>query len=147
MRGVSFISAVILVAEVGDFNRFAHPRQLVSYLGLSPSEHSSGKRVIRGPITKGGSKHARRVLIEGAWSYRLPARVGRYLSSRQKGLSKEVLDTAWKAQVRLCQRFRSMRARSKNQNIVATAIARELACFMWAIARSVSLSTHAAQAS
>jgi transposase len=139
MRGISQISAAIVVAEVGDFHRFSHPRQLVSYLGLSPSEHSSGGRINRGPITKAGSKHARRVLIEGAWSYRLPARVGRYLSFRQSGVSKDVLDIAWKAQVRLCQRFRSMRARQKNQNVVVTAVAREIACFMWAIARTVSL--------
>jgi transposase len=149
MRGISHISAVILVSEIGDFNRFAHPRQLVSYLGLSPSEHSSGSRIIRGPITKAGSKHARRVLIEAAWAYRLPARVGRYLGFRQNGLPKEILDTAWKAQVRLCQRFRSMAGRRKNHNIVATAIAREIACFMWAIARSVALTDpdYAARAS
>ncbi len=147
MRGISHISAVILVSEIGDFNRFAHPRQLVSYLGLSPSEHSSGSRVTRGAITKAGSKHARRVLIEGAWSYRLPARIGRYLSFRQNGLTKDVLDIAWKAQVRLCQRFRAMRARSKNQNVVATAVAREIACFLWAIARMVSPTTQEAKAS
>ncbi|HLJ95421.1 MAG TPA: IS110 family transposase [Gemmataceae bacterium] len=140
MRGVGQIAAVILVSEIGDFNRFAHPRQLVSYLGLSPSEHSSGSRVIRGPITKAGSKHARRVLIEAAWSYRLPARVGRYLGFRQSGLPKEILDTAWKGQVRLCQRFRSMAGRRKHHNIVVTAVAREIACFMWAIARMVAIS-------
>jgi transposase len=147
MRGISHISAVILVSEIGDFNRFPHPRQLVSYLGLSPSEHSSGNRVIRGSITKAGSKHARRVLIEGAWAYRLPARVGRVLAMRQNGLAKDVLDIAWKAQVRLCQRFRSMGGRRKNQNVVATAVAREMACFMWAIARTVSLPTQAVRAS
>lgn len=147
MRGVSIMAAVILVAEIGDFNRFAHPRQLVSYLGLAPSEHSSGNRVTRGPITKSGSKHARRVLIEGAWAYRLPARVGRELAIRQNGLTKEVLDIAWKAQVRLCQRFRSMGGRRKNQNVIVTAVAREIACFLWAIARAVVLPTHAARAS
>lgn len=147
MRGISHISAVILASEIGDFNRFPHPRQLVSYLGLSPSENSSGKRVIRGSITKAGSKHARRVLIEGAWAYRLPARVGRNLALRQNGLTKDVLDIAWKAQVRLCQRFRSMGGRRKNQNIVATAVAREIACFLWAIARTVTLATGAARAS
>jgi len=147
MRVISHISAVILVSEIGDFNRFPHPRQLVSYLGLSPSEHSSGNRVIRGPITKAGSKHARRVLIEGAWAYRLPARVGKTLASRQNGLAKDVLEIAWKAQVRLCQRFRSMGGRRKNQNVVTTAVAREMACFMWAIARTVSLPVQAVRAS
>jgi transposase len=141
MRGISEITAVILAAEVGDFNRFAHPRQFVSYLGLSPSEHTSGNHVRRGHITKAGSKHARRVLIEGAWAYRLPARVGRTLAFRHRGLATEVLDIAWKAQTRLCHRFRTMQARKKNQNIVATAIAREIACFVWAIARTVPLPT------
>jgi transposase len=135
MRGLSQTAAVILAAEIGDFNRFAHPCQLVSYLGLSPSEHSSGSRVLRGPITRTGSKHARRVLVEGAWTYRLPARVSNRISSRQSGLPKEILDIAWRAQVRLCQKFRSMCARKKHRNIVATAIAREMACFVWAIAR------------
>jgi transposase len=146
MRGVSEIAAVILVYEIGDFSRFAHPRQLVSYLGLSPSEHSSGKSVIRGPITKAGTARGRRVLIEGAWSYRLPARVGRDIGARQYGLPQEVLDIAWKAQVRLCHRYRSMCARGKNKNIAVTAIAREMASFIWAIARTVSLSTTVGQA-
>jgi transposase len=146
MRGISEIAAVILAAEVGDFSRFAHPRQLVSYLGLSPSEHSSGSHVRRGHITKAGSKHARRMLIEGAWSYRLPARVGRKIASRQEGLPKEALDIGWKAQTRLCHRFRAMRARGKNQNLVTTAIAREMACFLWAIARTASPSNAAALA-
>lgn len=137
MRGVSVMAAVILVSEIGDFNRFAHPRQLVGYLGLSPSEHSSGKSIVRGPITKAGSARGRRILIEGAWAYRMPARVGRLLASRHKGLTKEMLDIAWKAQVRLCKRYRSMYARGKNKNLVVTAIAREMACFVWAIARTV----------
>jgi transposase len=146
MRGVSQIGAVILAAEVGDFKRFAHPRQFVSYLGLSPSEHSSGSHIRRGHITKAGSKYARQVLIEGAWAYRLRARVSRNVAIRQEGLAKEVLDIAWKAQTRLCHRFRAMRARGKNQNLVATAIAREIACFVWAIARTVSLPRPSADA-
>jgi transposase len=143
MRGVSEISAVILAAEIGDFQRFSHPRQLVSYLGLSPSEHSSGKSVIRGPITKAGSKHARFALIEGAWAYRLPARVGRKLAMRHDGQTKEVLDIAWKAQVRLCHRFRAMRARGKKENVTVTAIAREMVCFLWAIAQTTAPSSPA----
>jgi transposase len=147
MRGISQISAVILVAEIGDFNRFGHPGQLVSYLGLSPSEHSSGSRVIRGPITKAGTARGRRVLIEGAWAYRLPARVSTLTAKRHIGVPKEIRDIAWKAQIRLCHRFRAMRARGKNQNVVVTAIAREMACFIWAIARKTSLETAVPQAS
>jgi transposase len=146
MRGISEISAVILVAEIGDFNRFAHPGQLVSYLGLSPSEHSSGSRVIRGPITKAGSSRGRRVVIEGAWNYRLPARVGVRMAKRQLTLSKEIREIAWKAQVRLCHRYRTMNARGKNKNIVVTAIAREMVCFIWAIARAVSIPVSLPQA-
>jgi transposase len=147
MRGISETAAVILVSEIGDFHRFAHPRQFVSYLGLSPSEHSSGNTIIRGGITKAGSRHARRVLIEGAWAYRLPARVGRKIAARHEGLTKDILDIAWKAQVRLCQRFRAMRARGKNHNVVVTAVAREMACFLWAIARTIPLPNQIAVAS
>ncbi len=146
MRGISEIAAVVLAAEIGDFSRFTHPRQLVSYLGLSPSEHSSGDHIRRGHFTKAGSRHARHMLIEGAWAYRMPARVGRKIACRQEGLSKETLDIAWKAQTRLCHRFRAMRARGKNQNLVMTAIAREVACFVWAIARTVPLAVGVAQA-
>ena len=147
MRGISQLAAVILVSEIGDFQRFSRPGQLVSYLGLSPSEHSSGNRTIRGPITKAGSARGRRMLIEGAWAYRMHARVSNYATKRHVGLSKEVLEIGWKAQIRLCQRYRSMRARGKNHNVVVTAIAREMACFLWAIARTVKLPFPAALAS
>jgi len=147
MRGVSVMAAVILVSEIGDFNRFGHPRQLVSYLGLSPSEHSSGSKIIRGPITKAGTARGRRVLIEGAWAYRLPARVGKKIASRHCGLTKDVLDIAWKGQIRLCKRYRSMSARGKNKNVVVTAIAREMVGFIWEIARSTPHPTVVAHAS
>lgn len=140
LRGVKLITAVILVSEIGDFRRFSNPRQLMSYLGLAPSEHSSGEKVVRGRITKAGSARARRVLIEGAWCYRLPARVSRKIGYRHDGLTKTVLDIAWKAQLRLCQRYRRMRARGKNHNVIVTAIAREMVGFIWAIACSVSQS-------
>jgi transposase len=139
MRGISHIAAVILVSEVGDFQRFSHPRQLASYVGLSPSEHSSGEKTIRGGITKAGTERGRRVLIEGAWTYRLPARVSNYMAQRHHTISQEVLDIAWKAQVRLCKRYRSMTARGKNKNVAIAAIAREMVCFLWAIARTVKL--------
>ena len=137
MRGVAFLSAVVLATEIGDFRRFASPRQLMAYLGLVPSEHSSGRKVQREGITKAGNTRARRVLIEGAWSYRWPARVTNEIRARLEGLPKAVQGIAWKAQTRLCARFRRLTATGKNHNVVVTAIAREMAAFAWAIAREV----------
>lgn len=135
MRGVALVVAVTVVAEVGDFQRFANPRQLMAYLGLVPSEHSSGKSVRRGAITKAGNALARRVLIEGAWTYRMPARVSRKLHDRLEALPAAVRDIAWKAQVRLCARYRRLAAAGKPKVVVTTAIAREMIGFIWAIAR------------
>jgi transposase len=137
MRGVAFLTAVTLVAEIGDVRRFDSPRQLMAYLGLVPSESSTGEQVRRGGITKAGSSRARRVLIEGAWTYRFPARRSRLLEERQAGLPKAVCDIAWKAQLRLCGRYRKLMARGKRQGVVVTAIAREMAAFLWAIGREV----------
>jgi transposase len=137
MRGVAFISAVVLVAEVGDFRRFANPRQLMAWLGLVPSEHSSGPRVERGGITKAGNSRARRVLVEGAWSHRFPARVTSLLQARLDEAPEAVRAIAWKAQLRLCARFRRLVAAGKNANLVTTAVAREMAAFAWAIACQV----------
>lgn len=139
MRGVALISAVTVVAEVGDFTRFANPRQLMAYLGLVPSEHSSGTKVRRGGITKAGSTLARSSLVEGAWTYRLPARVSNTLRGRVEPLPKPIRDIAWKAQVRLCARYRRLSAAGKLRTVVTTAIAREMAGFLWAIAREVQL--------
>src|SRR5208282_779138 len=139
MRGVSLIVAATMMAEIGDLTRFEHPRKLMSFLGLIPSEHSSGQKTRRGAITKTGNGHARRVLVEAAHSYRLPARVSRALIKRQEGLSLEVIELAWKCQVRLCARFRRLVAKGKNHNTVVTAIARELAAFMWAIANKTPI--------
>ena len=138
MRGVAFTVAVTVVAEVGDFNRFDNPRQLMAYLGLTPSEHSSGNTVRRGGITKAGSGLARRALIEGAWSYRMQARVSRKLHDRIEGLPKAVRDIAWKGQLRMCQRYRHLLAAGKAKVVVITAIAREMVGFIWAIARAVT---------
>lgn len=138
MRGVGLIAAVTLVAEVGDFTRFESPSQLMAYLGLVPSEFSSGKRVTRGSITKAGSSRARRVLIEGAWAYHRPARVGRDQSKRQEHLPMEIRQKAWDAQMRLCTRYRRLAAKGKCHNVVTTAIAREMAGFIWAIAHMAS---------
>lgn len=135
LRGVSLLTAVITVAELGDLGRFEAPEALMAYLGAVPSEHSTGETVQRGGITKTGNGHVRRVLVEAAWSYRLPARKSRCLLKRQEGLAPSILDIAWKAQVRLCARYRHLVARGKAKQVVITAIARELAGFIWAIAR------------
>jgi transposase len=137
MRGIAFLSAVVLVAEIGDFRRFANPRQLMAWLGLVPSEHSSGAKVERGGITKAGNSRARRVLVEGAWSYRFPARVTSLIQARLDDVPDTVRTIAWKAQLRLCTRFRRLVAAGKNTNLVTIAVAREMAAFAWAIARQV----------
>lgn len=131
MRGVSFLVAVTFVAEIGDVRRFANPRQLMAFLGLVPSERSTGETVRRAGLTLTGNRRARRVLIEGAWAYRYPARVSAALRTRIEGLPKPVRDIAWKAQVRLCARYRRLVAAGKK------APARELAAFLWAIGRQV----------
>ena len=109
----------------------------MAYLGLVPSERSTGEQVRRGRITKAGNPRARRVLIEGAWTYRYPARLSRPLQVRQESLPKIVRAIAWKAQVRLCARYRRLMAVGKRQTLVTTAIAREMAAFLWAIGREV----------
>lgn len=136
LRGVQLVIAATLVAEIGDIGRFDTPRQLMAYLGLTPSEYSSGPSTRRGGITKCGNSHARRMLTEAAWSYRLPARITPIIAKRQDGQTKAVRDIAWKAQVRLCGRYRLLRARGKEPNKVVIAVARELAGFVWAIARA-----------
>lgn len=137
LRGVSFVTAVGLVAEIGDIARFDNPRELMAYLGLVPSENSSGPSTRRGGITRAGNPHARRLLAEAAWAYQNPARIGRQMLDRQENLPKPVRDIAWKAQLRLTTRFRRMVARGKAKPKVATAVARELTGFIWAIAREV----------
>lgn len=139
MRGVSLIAAATIAAEVGDLSRFDTPRQLMAYLGVVPSEHSSGETVRRGSITKAGNSHARRVLVEGSWAYRHPARVGRRLVNQLEHLPQTVRDIAWKAQVRLCGRYRRLAAKGKSAQVIVTAIAREMAAFLWAISREVAI--------
>jgi transposase len=134
LRGIDVISAIGLVAEVGDIRRFAHPRQLMAYLGLVPSEHSSGERVARGSITKTGNTHARRLLVEAAWNYRFQPRIGRRAQQRAEDLPQAIRDVAWKGQLRLSGRFARLRARGVQINKVCVAVARELAGFVWAIA-------------
>lgn len=137
LRGIDLLSAVTLVATTGDLSRFESPRLLMGYLGLVPSEHSSGGHTRRGGITKTGNREARRMLIEAAWSYRYPARVAQQKAEILVHLPKKIRDIAWKAQTRLCGRYRSMIARGKKPTIVVAALARELAGFVWAIAQEV----------
>lgn len=137
LRGVSLVVAVTTVAELGDLNRFDSPKQLMAYLGLVPSEHSSGGTTRRGGITKTGNGHVRRVLVEAAQAYSYPARESRHILARLDGLPQGIREIAWKGQVRLCGRFRRLMARGKTRNNVITAIARELAAFIWAIAREL----------
>jgi transposase len=139
LRGVQFTVAVTTVAELGDLTRFDNPRQLMKFLGLIPSEYSSGERRRQGSITKAGNTHARRALVEGAWAYRYPAKVSRHLQLRLETQPKAIQDISWKAQVRLCKRYRRLIARGKHANQVVVAIARELVGFMWAIAKQVTV--------
>ena len=137
LRGVQFTAAVTLVAEIGDLTRFESPRELMKFLGLIPSEYTSAERRRQGSITKAGNTHARRALVEGAWAYRYPAKVSRHIQLRLETQPKIIQDLSWKAQVRLCKRYRQLIARGKHANVVTVAIARELAGFMWAIAKQV----------
>jgi transposase len=139
LRGIPFTAAVTLIAELGDLTRFDTPRQLMSYLGLTPSAHSSGERRRQGSITTTGTSPARRVLVEGAWAYRYPAKVSRHLQLRLEKVPKVIQDLSWKAPVRLCKRSRRLVARGKHVNPVVVAIAREMAAFVWAIAREVAM--------
>jgi transposase len=137
LRGVQFTVAVTMVAEIGDVTRFDTPRELMNFLGLIPSEYSSGEQRRQGSLTKAGNAHARRALVEGAWAYRYPAKVSRHLQLRLETQPKVIQDISWKAQVRLCKRYRRLVSRGKHPNVVTVAIARELAGFMWAIAKQV----------
>jgi transposase len=136
LRGVQVLTAMTLVAEVGDFSRFKDPRSLMHFFGLTPSEHSSSDKRVQGGITRCGNAHCRRVLTEAAWHYRLQPKVSAAIQKRQEGQSKPVRLIAWKAQERLHKRFRQLAARKKSV-VAATAVARELAAFVWAIACAV----------
>ena len=137
LRGIGRLSATTIVAEVGPLTRFGHPRQLMSYSGAVSSECSSGGRTIRGAITKAGNAHLRRILVEAAWAYQHPPAVWGALKLRQKGLSGEVKSIGWKAQNRLHTRYKRLQARGKPRQQVMTAVARELAGFVWSIGQQV----------
>jgi transposase len=134
LRGIDTLSAVGLAVEVGDFARFEHPSRLMSYLGLVPSEYSSGETRRQGAITKSGSRHARRLLVEAAWHYRRPPRLGTALERRQDGQDQAAIAIAWKAQQHLHRTWRRLETqRGKRRTIIAVAVARQLAGFCWAI--------------
>ena len=135
LRGIDKLSAMVLMAELGDISRFDSPKQLMSYLGLVPSEHSSGGRRRQGSITKTGNGHARRTLVESAWSYRFQARQTAHLKRKAKGASDDAKAIAWRAQKRLCGRYRTLTQAGKNTKLVCVAIARELVGFIWDIVR------------
>ena len=140
LRGVQLIAAMTLVAELQDFLRFESPRQLMAYLGLVPAEHSSGSKRRQGAITKAGNSAARRMLVEVAWHYRVEPRVSPIIAARQDGLPEAVTQIAWKAQTRLCNKFKRLSARRLMKTKAVVAVARELAGFVWAIGREVQLS-------
>ena len=135
LRGIDTLAAIVLLAELGDISRFASPKQLMAFLGLVPSEHSSGGRRRQGAITRTGNTHARRMLVESAWSYRFPARQTKHLKAKATKASPAAKRIAWKAQVRLCGRYRTLTRAGKDTKLVCVAIARELAGFLWDIVR------------
>jgi transposase len=138
MRGIDMISATAFLAEIGDLSRFRTPRELMAYLGLVPSEHSTGDTIKRGPITKAGNRRARRILVECAWAYRHPPRVGRKKEDKVAAAPRAAREIAWKAQHRLYARYRALTRRGKLKTVVVTAIARELSGFIWAINREIT---------
>lgn len=139
LRGVQLITAVILAAELGDFAHFASAPALMAYLGLVPSEHSSGDTKKRGRITRTGNGHVRRILVESAWSYRFRPTMSPEIRRRNEGVAPAVQAIAWKAQHRLNARYRKLLGRGKNKQQTVTALARELAGFVWSIARQPEL--------
>ncbi len=143
-RGIRLVTAVTIAAELGEMRRFGSPRELMAYLGLVPSEHSSGARIRRGAINKAGNGHVRRVLVESAWSYRFQPRMSRAISRRNEPLTSDQRVIAWKAQVRLHGRTVHLKGQGKNGQQTVTAVARELAGFIWAMAQTVKLRSVAA---
>jgi len=144
MRGIDFIAATAFLAELGDLTRFRTARELMGYLGLVPSEHSTGDKVKRAGITKAGNRRARRILVECSWSYRHPPRLGKEKLAKVTAAPRAVQEIAWKAQSRLSARYRALTRRGKRPTVVVTAIARELSGFIWAVNRAAM--AHAAPA-
>lgn len=132
-KGIDTLSAATIAAEVCDFRAFPRAPSFMGFVGLVPSEHSTGERTRRGSITKAGNAHVRRVLVEAAWAYRHRPAVGYELRRRQQGQPPEVIAHSWATQLRLCARFRRMVASGKKPTVAATAVARELAGFVWGL--------------
>jgi transposase len=145
MRGIDLISAVTFLAEIGDLSRFRTPSELMAYLGLVPSESSTGNTIKRGPITKAGNRRARRMLVECAWSYQHPPRVGQAKQQKVDAAPPAVREIAWKAQCRLHGRYRALTRRGKLKTVAITAVARELAGFIWAVSREITSDRAAAK--
>lgn len=146
MRGIDMTTAVTILAELGDLSRFDNPRQLMAYLGLVPSEHSSGGQRRQGGLTKTGNGHVRRVLVESAWNYRFPARKSKHIQRRAQHASEAVQALAWEGQKRLCARYKHLERTGKIKQQVTAAIARELCGFVWAVACEASDKAHASRA-
>jgi transposase len=145
MRGIDLISATTFLAEIGDLSRFQSPRELMGYLGLVPSEASTGDTIKRGPITKAGNRRARRTLVECAWSYQHPPRVGKEKQEKVAAAPRAVREIAWKAQCRLNRRYWALLKRGKLKTVAITAVAREFAGFIWAVARAATTARAAAK--
>ena len=138
MRGIDLIAAATVLAEIGDLSRFQTPTELMAYLGLVPSEDSTGDEIWRGPITKAGNRRARRMLVECSWSYQYPPRVGRAKQPKVDAAPPAVREIAWKAQHRLYRRYRALLRKGKRKTVAIVAVARELAGFIWAVARATT---------
>jgi transposase len=145
MRGMALVSAAGFLGEMGDLSRFQTPSELMAYLGLVPSEDSTGDTVKRGPITKSGNRRARRMLVECAWAYQHPPRVGLAKQAKVAAAPRAVREIAWKAQHRLHGRYRTLIRRGKLKNVAITAVARELAGFIWAVSREITVAGAAAK--
>ncbi len=145
MRGIDLIAATTFLTEIGDLWRFRTPHELMAYLGLVPSEASTGNTIKRGPITKAGNRRARRMLVECAWSYQHPPRVGRAKQQKVDAASPKVREIAWKAQCRLYRRYRALIRRGKLKTVAITAVARELAGFIWAVGHEITSARVAAK--
>jgi transposase len=137
LRGVGLITAVVLAAEIGDYRRFKTPRELMSYLGMVPSEDSSGQRRKQGRLTRTGNGHVRRILVESSWNYRFRPRVSKAIAKRREGVSSKVREIAERAECRLSRRFHALLAKGKLPQKAVAAVARELSGFVWAIAQEV----------
>jgi len=145
MRGMDLVSTTTFLAEIGDLSRFASPSELMAYLGLVPSEASTGDTIRRGPITKAGNRRARRILVECSWSYQHPPRVGRDKQQKVEAAPPAVREIAWKAQCRLYKRYRALIRNGKLKTIAITAVAREFAGFIWAVSREIATARAAAR--